>query len=218
VTASNNAGESLQSAEASAASGYPLPTITALSPGSAPVSASSVLLKLTGSQFVPGVSVVHWKVNGQDTSLVTVCPSATKATATVPGALLHTAEAAQITVVNPAPGGGDSSPASFTVGIPQLTVTLSMFRNSLNQVGGTLTVHNTGTIDLNSVFMHNSSLGRSIGIARPATFGSLPAGATKTTLVFYPSFSSVSGTSASLRLVVTYDGGSVAHITYVFAP
>ena len=186
------------------------------------MNASSVLLKLTGRQFVPGVSVVHWKVNGQDTSLVTVCTSATQATATVPGALLHTAETAQITVqitvVNPAPGGGESSPVSFTVGTPHLTVTLSMFRNSLNQVGGTLTVHNTGTIDLNNVFMHSSSLGRSIGIARPAMFGSLPAGATKTTLVFYPSFTSVSGTSASLRLVVTYDGGSVALNTYVFAP
>ena len=223
VTASNSGGgESPLSAEASAAPGYPLPTIAALSPGSAPVNASSVLLKLTGRQFVPGVSVVHWKVNGQDTSLVTVCTSATQATATVPGALLHTAETAQITVqitvVNPAPGGGESSPVSFTVGTPHLTVTLSMFRNSLNQVGGTLTVHNTGTIDLNNVFMHSSSLGRSIGIARPAMFGSLAAGATKTTLVFYPSFSSVSGTSASLRLVVTYDGGSVALNTYVFAP
>jgi hypothetical protein len=218
VTASNGGGESPLSAEASAAPGNPVPTITALSPGSAPVNASSVLLKLTGRQFVPGVSVVHWKVNGQDTSLVTVCNSATQATATVPGALLHTAETAQITVVNPAPGGGESSPVSFTVGTPHLTVTLSLFRNSLNQVGGTLTVHNTGPIDLNSVFMHNSSLGRSIGIARPATFGSLAAGATKTTLVFYPSFSSVSGTSASLRLVVTYDGGSVALNTYVFAP
>ena len=84
-------------------------------------------MTLLGTHFVPGRSVVHWQ-SGIDTPLATVCASATRATATVPGSLLLTAGTFTLTVVTPNPGGAVSAPVTFTVGTPQIATTLKLSR------------------------------------------------------------------------------------------
>lgn len=88
----------------------PVPAITALSPSSAVVGDSPFTLTVTGSGFVAG-SVAQW--NGL--ALPTVVVSATELQAQVSAAELANANDVNITVVNPAPGGGTSNVMTFTV-------------------------------------------------------------------------------------------------------
>jgi len=67
-------------------------------------------LTVNGTGFVSN-SVVNW--NG--TALATQFVSGSQLTATVPAADIATASTGWVTVVNPAPGGGTSSVAFFTV-------------------------------------------------------------------------------------------------------
>jgi hypothetical protein len=75
------------------------------------VASPNLKLTLDGTGFVPG-SVVQW--NGAERS--TVWRSATQVVAYIPASDLLAAAAAQVTVVSPAPGGGASTAAMFTVG------------------------------------------------------------------------------------------------------
>jgi hypothetical protein len=68
------------------------------------------MLTVNGTGFVSG-SVVNW--NG--IALPTQFASASQLTATVPAADIATASTASVIVVNPAPGGGTSNAAFFTV-------------------------------------------------------------------------------------------------------
>jgi|GEM_PF-3967980 len=89
----------------------PVPTVSGLSPNSTAAGSPQFVLTVTGTNFVAG-SVVRW--NGAD--LATTFGSATSLTATVPAANVATAGAANITVFNPAPGGGVSvTPQAFTI-------------------------------------------------------------------------------------------------------
>ena len=87
-----------------------VPVLTAISPTSAPLSATGVTLTITGSGFVDGAQVL-W--NG--VALPTTFVSATQLTASVPSANLATAGAQSIAVLNPAPGGGTSATLPFVV-------------------------------------------------------------------------------------------------------
>lgn len=218
VTAIDDGGESLPSAEVSSVPAYPVPAITTLTPASASIKAPNVLLTLTGFRFLPGLSVVHWQNNGQDTPLATFCGSASSATATLPASLLSAAGKYTLTIANPAPGGGSSAPVSFTVGIPQITTTLKFTRSTTGQIVETMTVTNSGMIDVNHVFLTTSILGRYIGVARPNVLGTLPAGASKSTTLLYPNFSGAAGTSAVLRMNISYDGGYYGHTALVVVP
>jgi uncharacterized repeat protein (TIGR03803 family) len=86
------------------------PTLTALNPTTAKAGSPDLTLAVTGTLFTAG-TVVNW--NG--TPLATTVVSGTQATATVPAALLSAAGTAQVTVTNPAPGGGASALLPFAV-------------------------------------------------------------------------------------------------------
>ncbi len=88
----------------------PVPVLEALSPSSAPAGGPDFTLTVTGSRFLPA-SVVRW--NGADRSTSLVSP--TQLRALIPASDLSAAGAAQVTVFNPAPGGGSSAVASFTI-------------------------------------------------------------------------------------------------------
>ncbi len=95
---------------------FPAPTATSLSPTSSAVGSGSFNLVVAGSNFLP-CSAVQW--NGTD--LATSYLSSTQLTAQVPAADSSAAATAQITVFNPAPGGGTSTPISFPVQAPAIT-------------------------------------------------------------------------------------------------
>lgn len=88
----------------------PMPVLTSIAPNSAVAGTAGVMLTVTGSNFVNG-SIVRWNGNDRATMFV----SATELKATIPASDLTTAGEANVTVFNPAPGGGTSSAVKFTI-------------------------------------------------------------------------------------------------------
>ncbi|MCX6619389.1 MAG: LamG domain-containing protein, partial [Acidobacteria bacterium] len=87
------------------------PAITLISPATAVAGTPGLALAVSGSNFVPG-SVVRW--NGQDRTTTPV--DSAHLSAAITTADLAVAGTALVTVFNPAPGGGTTSPAPFTIG------------------------------------------------------------------------------------------------------
>jgi hypothetical protein len=95
----------------------PAPTLSGISPTSAPAGVAGVTITATGTNYV-AASVV--RVNG--VARPTTFVSATQLTATLTAADVAFAGALGVTVFTPAPGGGTSSAATFTVVGPTLTL------------------------------------------------------------------------------------------------
>ena len=86
----------------------PVPSISSLSPSSASAGEAAFTLTVNGSDFI-SASAVQWNGSGRKTSYV----SATQLKASITAADIATAGTTNVTVVNPAPGGGTSPTASF---------------------------------------------------------------------------------------------------------
>jgi subtilisin family serine protease len=99
----------------------PQPIVTSMSPAKGRAGMPPLTLTLTGSGF-DGFSVVRW--NGSDR--VTTVVNTTTIQAAIPAADLAAVGTAQVTVFTPAPGGGTSSPMTFTIDVAAtLTVNAS---------------------------------------------------------------------------------------------
>lgn len=93
------------------AANNPVPAVTQISPNSVPAGSTSFTITVTGTNFATG-AIVRWN----STDLVTAPGTATVLTATVPGSAVATAGTANVTVVNPPPGGGPAvTPQLFTI-------------------------------------------------------------------------------------------------------
>jgi len=88
----------------------PVPVLTSLVPSNATAGGAGFTLTVNGNDFVSG-SVVQWNASARSTTFV----SATQVTATIPNTDIAAAGTAQVTVVNPAPGGGISNTLTFTI-------------------------------------------------------------------------------------------------------
>ena len=88
----------------------PVPTPISISPSSVAYGGSGFTLTVTGTEFVT-TSTVNW--NGSP--LTTTYVSSTSLTAAVPSGDIASSGTATVTVVNPTPGGGTSSGATFTI-------------------------------------------------------------------------------------------------------
>ncbi|MBB4601163.1 hypothetical protein HNQ93_001476 [Hymenobacter luteus] len=115
----------------------PVPTITTLSPATAPAGNPSFTLTVTGTGFV-----ARCVVNFNGVPLPTTLVSATQLTATVPASAIATVGSYPVSVTNPSPGGGTSAAVPFSVTVPQPPV-LAGFAPASGAVGATLTL--TGT-------------------------------------------------------------------------
>ena len=119
---------------------YAAPTLGSLYPNSAVMGSQAVTMNVSGSGFAPA-SVVKW--NG--TALPTTYLSGSLLSAVIPAADLVTNGTAQVTVVNPIPGGGTSAASTFTIttypvpGISSISPT-SVYVNSGTQA---ITVNGT---------------------------------------------------------------------------
>ena len=98
----------------------PAPSITSLSPSTATAGSGAFTMTVNGTGFVSG-SVVNWNGAARSTTFV----SATRLQASIAAADVATAGTASVTVFNPAPGGGTSSVASFTIAAATPAITLS---------------------------------------------------------------------------------------------
>jgi subtilisin len=97
---------------------YPAPTATALSPTKAIAGDAAFTITVTGTGFV-AASSVRWNGSPRTTTLV----NSTKLTAAITAGDVASAGTAQVTVFNPGPAGGTSSPLAFTIfPRPQLAI------------------------------------------------------------------------------------------------
>ena len=128
---------STQDGEITVGEPSPGPTITSLSPDSATAGSPAFTLTVNGTNFVSD-STVRWDGADRTTTFV----SSTRLTADITGADIGTASTVDVTVVNPAPGGGTSNALPFTIANPPPAIT-SLSPDSARAGGPafTLTVH-----------------------------------------------------------------------------
>jgi hypothetical protein len=179
----------------------PAPSITSVSPTSAPQSGSSFTLTVNGSGFVSS-SQVYW---GQ-TALTTSYVSATSVTSMVPGSDLGTMGTVKLTVVNPTPGGGTSNAIGFTVGNP--VPLLSSIQPSSAPAGSTNVALSVG----GSNFLPNSQVEWN-GTALPTTYES------PTSVSAQIPASDLTGAAADVTAIVTVvnpspDGGASSGLNF----
>jgi hypothetical protein len=161
----------------------PAPTITSLNPSSAIAGGAGFALTVNGTSFVAG-SVVRW--NGSDRT--TTYANNTRLTASITAADIATAGSASVTVFNPAPGGGASNAATFSIKgqtppPPAPTITgLNPSSAIADGAGFALTVNGTSFVagsvvrwngsDRTTTYVNNTRLTASITAADIATAGS----------------------------------------------
>jgi trimeric autotransporter adhesin len=88
----------------------PTPSISNISPASAPRGSGAFTLTVDGANFI-ATSIVRWNGSDRTTALV----SSTRLTAQITAADLATAGTATVTTFNPSPGGGTSNNTTFTI-------------------------------------------------------------------------------------------------------
>jgi trimeric autotransporter adhesin len=132
----------------------PTPTVASLSPPQVNAGSSSFDLVVNGTNFLPNSTIV-W--NG--TNLSTAYLSETQLEAQIPAANVATPGFADITVVNPAPGGGSSAPTGFGIAASATVI---------NQLANDLVWDSTNQLIYLSVPSLAGSNGNSISVLNPA--------------------------------------------------
>ena len=123
--------------------GNPKPTLSALTPSSAPAGSAGFRLHITGTGFIAATTVSF----GADTGLIPVVSTlaSTALDVDIPAGDLTTAGTVNVTVTNPAPDGGTSGPLSFTI---SPVIVLSSLTFTTPVPGGTVLYP---TVTLNAV-------------------------------------------------------------------
>lgn len=174
----------------------PVPTLTSLSPNTAQVNGAAFTLTVNGTNFING-SVVRWNGNARTTQFV----SATQLTAQITAADIASTGTAQVSVFNPAPGGGTSGNLSFTIVQPNPAPTIvSLTPNSVlaGSAAFTLTITGTGFINTSSVWWN--------GAARQSTFVSATA-----LTIQVPAADVASAGTAGIKVVNPAPGGGTSN-------
>ncbi len=176
----------------------PMPTIASLSPSSITKGGSQFTLTVNGSNFVTGATV-NWNGSARTTTLV----SAVQLTATITAADIVSAGTASVTVTNPAPGGGTSSAATFTINNPVPTISsLSPFVSTVGTGPITLTVNGSNFVSGATVNWNAS--------ARNTTFVS----ATQVTAAITLTDLAAAGTASVTVVNPTPGGGASSAATF----
>ena len=135
----------------------PLPVVSSISPASVVAGAQQQTLDILGTGFV-ATSVVQWNGSALQTSVV----SGTEVKAVVPVQDVAAGQVAQISMANPAPGGGNSANTAFDISSPTPLVTGISPQTAPADAAIVITIAGTG-FEVNSVAEWNGS-------ARPTTF------------------------------------------------
>jgi hypothetical protein len=147
----------------------PLPAMTSLSPDHLTAGASTFTLTVNGKNFV-STSTVRW--NGTDVATTFVSP--TQLTAQVTAQQAVNPGWMNITVYNPPPAGGASSPLIFKVvsqtpGVCVEAKNISLGSSDSNNNGGTGSTNNIDTYPIVSWDMHGPEYTYLFNTAQPAT-------------------------------------------------
>ncbi len=111
-----------------------VPVLGTLSPAIVHSGSAAISLATSGTTFAPG-SVINWNATPQTTTFV----STSQLTAPIPASNLDTVGTADISIFNPAPGGGTSTTFKFAIDTPSGTngaVTASSTTTSLSGSSG----------------------------------------------------------------------------------
>jgi len=135
----------------------PAPAITSISPTGVTAGSPSQTLTITGTGYISSTAAT---LNG--TSLQTAYVSATSLQATVPASALAAGQVSNLVLSNPAPGGGNSAPSTFSIMSPTPALTGLSPQTVPQGAAATITINGSG-FEANSVAMYN-------GAARPTTF------------------------------------------------
>ncbi len=207
----------------------PTVTIAGLSPGYATVGDPNTSLIVSGNGFV-STSVISF--NGK--ALPTVYVSANRVDAVIQAADLSTSGSYPVTVTNPPPGGGTSTPASFQVRLPAPKITTVSPSSALTGASPVaITVTGTGFVSglsqiyvdevaMTTTFLSATQLKATIPGSSLATAGTLnikvisadPGGGTSNVLTFSitnaaPAITTVSPTTITLgsaQTTITVNG------------
>ena len=118
--------------------GNPVPAITSISPNNASAGGAAFTLTIDGSGFVDG-SRARWSGSDRTTTFV----SNVQLRASIPASDLVAVGTAQVTVFNPAPGGGTSPSVSFSITNP-VPVVASLSPAGVNAGSGAFTLAVSG--------------------------------------------------------------------------
>ena len=132
VTVTNPAPNGGTSTSSTFTVNNPLPVLNSISPTSVAVGSAAFTLSLSGSNFNAS-SVVNFNAKPVSTTFV----SATALTASIPATDVATAATDSVTVSNPAPGGGNSTAASFSVSTSDFVLNVAGGGNATITAGQT---------------------------------------------------------------------------------
>jgi hypothetical protein len=178
------------------------PVITSVAPTFATAGGPAFVLTVNGTNFVT-TSVVQFGV--APVAMPTTFVSSTKLTANIPASAIASAGPSPVSVVTPAPGGGNSGPTPFTINNPVPTIT-SIAPTSAVAGGAAfnLTVNGTGFFSYTIVNWNGANRpttfvsGTQLTAAIPAT--DIVAGGMATVTAFNPP--PVGGTSAGQTFTI----------------
>ena len=131
----------------------PQPVTTSMTPSTVSAGSAGFTLTVNGSNFI-SASVVQWNGSARTTTFV----SATQLTAAITAADVQTASVVNVSVRNPAPGGGNSLSLQFSVTTP-IPALGSLVPNSAVAGGAafTLTVNGSNFINTSAVQWNGST-------------------------------------------------------------
>ncbi|MBF9143331.1 IPT/TIG domain-containing protein [Hymenobacter properus] len=176
----------------------PVPTITSLAPSSVIVGAAAQTLTVNGTNFLAS-SVVNFNGAARTTTYV----SATQLTIQLTAADQATAGNYDVTVTNPAPGGGTSAPATFTVN-PVPAPTLTSINPTTITAGTATTVTFTGTNFVNGATVNfNGAVLNTTFVSSTTVRASITAPTQSATVTYQVSVTTPSGTTTTRTLTAT---------------
>jgi uncharacterized repeat protein (TIGR01451 family) len=149
----------------------PVPAAASLSQASVTAGTSGLSLTIAGTGFVQG-SIVQWNQSNRPTTFV----SSTQLQVALTAADLAVGGTDQVVVVNPAPGGGSSSPLTFTINNPSPQVS-AITPSIVTTVDGgrVITVAGSGFVSTSSVTWNGTNRQTSYVSATELQFNLSPA-------------------------------------------
>ncbi len=187
VTVTNPAPNGGTSMESIFTVNNPAPVLNSISPTSVAVGSPAFTLSVSGSNFNAS-SVVNFNAKAVSTTFA----SATALTASIPATDVATAATDSVTVFNPAPGGGTSTAASFSVSTSDFVLNVAGGGNATITAGQTAIYKNAVSLTDVNGFSFTVVLSCSTN-APMSTCDALPSSLTQ-------------GTNATIRVFTTQHG------------
>lgn len=194
----------------SAPASNPVPSITTINPSSVTAGDPGFTLTVDGTNFING-SVINW--NGS--ALTTTYVNSTQLTAGITAAMVASPGTPNVTVFNPAPGGGNSNAVTFTINtinvnpVPVLT-SLSPASVTAGSSSFTLTVHGSNFISSSVISWNGSPLTttfvNSLQLTAPITAAMVASVGTANVTVTNPAPGG--GTTAALSFTIVSAGNN----------